>query len=229
MNSRSSIYWLLQNLNDCPGDNFWLGEQEKAILNNLRFTKRRSDWRLGRWTAKQAINSFLKTEASHLQHSEIEILADPDGAPKSYLKKKRAPFSISISHSHNVAMCALNPTDKSIGCDIEFIEARDEKFVADYFTKEEMDWVRNVDENIKSIVSNLIWSAKESSLKVLKEGLRLDTRTVNISPCKIEKTNNWQALEIWINESIEYFGWWKIMDGFILTIVAEQKIRPIRI
>jgi len=225
-----NIHWITQKLSDCPGDNNWLGKQEKVVLDELRFTKRRSDWRLGRWTAKQLILNFLKSEElSLLKFSDIEILADSDGAPQVYLKKKKAPFSISISHSHNVAMSVLNPTGKPIGCDIEFIEKRDEKFVADYFTEEEMAWVKSAAENQKAVISNLIWSAKESTLKVLKEGLRLDTRSVNINKCDIGNTDQWQPLKVWLDKSKDYFGLWKIMDGFVLTIVTEEKNMQLKI
>ncbi|KAA3609762.1 MAG: 4'-phosphopantetheinyl transferase superfamily protein [Calditrichaeota bacterium] len=223
-----SVYVQIQKLADCPGDNNWFGEQEKAVLDNLRFTKRRSDWRLGRWTAKQVIFSFLKSEGSHKDNlSEIEILADPDGAPQVYLQNKKAPFSISISHSHGVAMSVLNPAKIPIGCDIEFIEEREENFVADYFTEQEMVWVKNSEASIKPVVCNLIWSAKESTLKVLKEGLRLDTKTVNILETKLGNTEEWQPIEIQFNETNEFFGQWKIMNGFILTIVAERNVIPV--
>ncbi len=222
-----SIYRATQNLVDCPGDNSWLGKQEKAVLDNLRFTKRRSDWRLGRWTAKQVIKGFLISEPEDISFSQIEILADPDGAPKVYLKNKPAPFTVSISHSHGRAFCVLAPSNKPIGCDIEFIEPRDENFIRDYFTTEEMAWVKSCKQTLKPLISNLIWSAKESTLKVIKQGLRMDTRSVHIFRCETGNTQNWQPLEIELNKSKKYFGWWKTMEGFILAIATEEEnLRP---
>jgi 4'-phosphopantetheinyl transferase len=227
LKQNSSIPWLTRKLSDCPGHNNWLGKQEKAVLDNLRFTKRRSDWRLGRWTAKQVIKNFLISESEDISFSRIEILADPDGAPKVYLKNKPALFTISISHSHGRAFCALAPSNKPIGCDIEFIEPRDENFICDYFTTEEMAWVKSCKQTLNPLISNLIWSAKESTLKVIKQGLRMDTRSVNTFKCEPGNTQNWQPLEIELNKSKKYFGWWKTMEGFVLTIVTEKKaLRP---
>lgn len=222
----STVYWISQDLSTSNGTNDWFSEREKAILEKLRFTKRRSDWRLGRFTAKEMIRRFLENQNVVVPFKEIEILPEADGSPKVFLKNETALFSISISHSHNRAFCVLNVSNRPIGCDLEYLEPRSENLVNDYFTENEMAFVRTSPPEQKNLATNLIWSSKESVLKALKEGLRLDTRSVNINidafvPGKID----WQNFTAEIEKSENYYGCWKQAGDFVYTIVNPQKAR----
>jgi 4'-phosphopantetheinyl transferase len=53
------IYWLEQTEADLPAENQWLSAREMLRLARMRFAKRRTDWRLGRWTAKRALAASL--------------------------------------------------------------------------------------------------------------------------------------------------------------------------
>jgi hypothetical protein len=55
------VHWLEQTKADVPPQNDWLSPAETALLNAMRFAKRRTDWRLGRWTAKNAVAVYLNT------------------------------------------------------------------------------------------------------------------------------------------------------------------------
>lgn len=217
------VYWFVQQLSDCAGDNNWLSRREKSVLDGLVFTKRRSDWRLGRWTAKQTV---LRCCASERALNAIEILARQDGSPQLFLNNRPAEFSISISHSHHTALCAVDPSGAAVGCDLEFIEPRSETFIADYFTEQEMAWVRSTRSALKDWVTNLIWSAKESALKVLKEGLRMDTRLINVEPVNFDPSSAWQPFEINIPEQQNLFGVCRSRQGFVLTIVSQKVFNP---
>lgn len=227
MNPNFSINWLTQDLDDCPGNNDWLSDREKVILDRLRFVKRRSDWRLGRWTAKKTIRTFFKNSP---EFEEIEILPDEDGSPRAYMSGDHVPFSISISHSNSIAMCCLFPKGFNLGCDIEYIEERSENFLADYFTNTELNLVRQSENPHKKITANLIWSAKESALKTLKEGLRLDTRSVCVLLEKVERDAKWFPLQIAVNEKYELYGWGRVGENFVQTIACElETTEPLRI
>ncbi len=49
-------------------------------------------------------------------------------------------------------------------------------FVADYFAPEEQTLIAHSSPADRELMLALLWSAKESALKALREGLRLDTR-----------------------------------------------------
>jgi 4'-phosphopantetheinyl transferase len=181
-----NIYWLEQTEAHVPVKNDWLSANEKACLSALRFLKRRTDWRLGRWTAKCAISAYLSLPSALESFREMEILQANDGAPEALVDGHAVAVTISLSHSSGVAICAVAPPDIHLGCDVELVEPRSHEFVTDYFTAEEEAQVAQATEERRDQVVTLFWSAKESALKALRAGLRLDTRSVivdNQDPC----------------------------------------------
>ncbi len=123
-----------------PEGDGWLSPAEREVLASLRFPKRRRDWRLGRWVAKQAVLGALGIEASY--PSDVEILAMPGGAPGA---RVLAPGSwpsvgLSLSHSEGVGLAVAVVEAGRIGCDVERIAARSASFLHDYFTEAERTW-----------------------------------------------------------------------------------------
>jgi phosphopantetheinyl transferase len=147
----------------------------------MRFPKRRHEWLLGRWTAKQLLQRSLATYRSLPMHA-IRVRADPDGAPYLDVEGEgRLPMSLSISHCAERAFCALSPAaSPSIGVDIEQVESRAAALVNDFFTAGEAARVWACPEPVRDTLVTVIWSAKEAVLKALREGLRMDTRRVEI-------------------------------------------------
>jgi hypothetical protein len=108
----------------------------------------------------------------------MEILQAKDGAPDVFVGGYAAAVTISLSHSSGMAICAVAPPNTHLGCDVELVEPRSHEFVTDYFTAEEQAEVARASEERRDQVVTLFWSAKESALKALRAGLRLDTRSV---------------------------------------------------
>ena len=220
-NLESRIYWLVQDLADVPESDEWLSDSERSFLAGLRFPKRRRDWRLGRWTIKQAICKYLPNGNPSL--SSLEIRAASDGAPEAFQNGAAANISISISHSNGRSLCAAGLHGFSIGCDLELLEERAESLVRDYFAPEEIFFCNQTIKREKAIAINLIWSAKESALKVLREGLRRDTRSVQIKPDFPGRENAWNS---WTGQCAEtsriFHGWWRTSDGFVLTLASDH-------
>ena len=212
-----------QNFSDVPEGDAWLGDGEREILAGLRFPKRRNDWRLGRWTAKQAIRAFLRLDPD-VDLTLFEIRAAADGAPEVFLRNEPAGIVISISHAGGHGFCAAGPPGAALGCDIEQLEPRGELLAADYFTPEETELARKADAANRVLVTNLIWSAKESVLKALREGLRRDTRDISIKPelsAPSEQENGWSR---WAGRcrqtSREFHGRWRADSRFVYTVTA---------
>jgi 4'-phosphopantetheinyl transferase len=235
----AEVYWLEQTEADVPADDHWLSLNEKAVLSRLRFAKRRVDWRLGRWTAKRAVASYLK-EPDFQTFPNIEICATPSGAPKAFFRGAPAPVTISLSHRAGAAICAIGPQSMAMGCDLEVIEPRSDSFVFDYFTPEEQGWVARTSARDRPGFVTLLWSAKESALKALGEGLRLDTRSLTASPvtgrnasrgadCLDDDTairfqlsdgaRSWQPLRVRHSDQM-FYGWWKDAGSLLRTVVA---------
>ena len=216
------VYWLTQAAADVPLTNDWLCDEEIVCMNAFRFAKRRSDWRLGRWTAKQAIAACLHWPAFRRLLSEIEIRSTPSGAPEAVLPGLTTPLSFSISHRAGKAMCAVSSVRMRLGCDLEIVEERDQAFVTDYFTSEEHNLIAQMDCDDRPTLLALLWSAKESALKALGQGLRLDTRSVTVNPMEGEPDiSGWSPLRVHCLDSQIFHGWWRNRDGFVYTVVSD--------
>ncbi|MFZ0801582.1 MAG: hypothetical protein WAN70_05405, partial [Terriglobales bacterium] len=132
-----NVYWLEQTEADVPAENDWLSPSEAVRLEGLRFAKRRTDWRLGRWTAKRALSVCLDLPAHPQVYKKIEIRPAPSGAPEVVLANQPAGLTISLSHRDGRAACAVMMSGADIGCDLEKVELHSDAFVGDYFTSEE--------------------------------------------------------------------------------------------
>jgi len=225
------VYWLEQSESDVPNqpteamDVSWLSASERVRLDALRFPNRRADWLLGRWTAKRAVAQWLKLSGNPQDLATVDIRAAADGAPEVLLAGDPAPVAISLSHRAGSAVCAVAPEGTALGCDLELIEPRSEIFVADYFSAEERDLV-DLQETppARSRLVNLIWSAKESALKALRTGLRLDTRCVVVSPGN--GTGLWHPLQVRHDSGRVFKGWWQTRGHTVRTVVADPPVLP---
>lgn len=179
------IYWHLCPGRECaPGREVapdFLSLSERRTYDRLRFPKRRSEWLLGRWTAKQLLRRSLDGY-QELALTAISVEADPDGAPYLSVEGEgRLPASLSISHRGGRAVCALSPAlSPAIGVDLEQVEPRSKAFVEDFLTSAEAARVWAVPPERRDTLVTAIWSAKEAVLKALREGLRIDTRAVEV-------------------------------------------------
>jgi len=234
----SRVYWTERTTLDLPTGNDWLSALELSQFQKFRFEKRRTDWRLGRWTAKQAVTAYLQVEPRSEVLAAIEILPSAAGAPDVVICNQPAPIKLSLSHSNGRALCALTLAGIRLGCDIERVEPRTAGFVSDYFTSHEQSQIEQLPGSDRHTVITMFWSAKESALKALGEGLRLDTRSVNVivnevqvrtgtlslcSDFSASMTQKWLTLEVATNNGTTFPGRWRQSHGFVTTIVADAR------
>jgi 4'-phosphopantetheinyl transferase len=220
------IYWTLafpdwDEAN--PPDDF-LSAEEYKHLSELRFQKRRTDWLRGRWTAKKLL---LRADPAcrNLSIQAIQVANEPEGAPYLLINgSQRYPRILSISHCGPYALCALS--ESRMGCDLEHIERRPDNFIEDFFTRTEVQRVRERPEALRSILVNLVWSMKEAVLKSIGKGLRLDTRMVEVDApqeLSLEEAQKpgWKPVQVHspaINQSI--VAWWQIKTDYVLTLAV---------
>ena len=217
-----AVQWLEQTRSQMPAGDEWLSPNEIGFLRRIRFPKRHSEWRLGRWTAKNAVAAFLGAPADHHVLTRIELRSQRDGAPRVFVGGRQASVCASLSHRADRACCAVAAKPVALGCDLELIELRTSLFIADYFTAEEAAFVMRTPADQRSCIANLLWSAKESALKALGTGLRMDTRAVEIPPLDLlaARPNIWQPLKAYF-AGRELQGWWRVDAPFVATLIAD--------
>jgi 4'-phosphopantetheinyl transferase len=222
MTRKPAVYWLVQIGADVPGDSDWLTERERHVLEGLRYVKRRADWRLGRWTAKRAVRFLSMARSGRtLEPTDIEIVAAPDGAPEAHVGGARSSVIISISHSGGVGFCAATPDDLPLGCDVETIGSRSDRFVSDFFTASEAETVLRASREERALFATRIWSAKESALKALRTGLDRDTRSVEVIETSETAAGEWGRLRVECqSQGRGFFGWWRLADDRVFTVLS---------
>lgn len=210
-----------------------LSETEQARFAALRTAKRRQDWLLGRWTAKELLQQIVRQQdGATFPFTAFEIVAGDDGAPVAtwHRPQRDARWSISLSHSENVAFCAaVERAQWPLGADIERVAPRTAAFAADYFTAAEQALAAQTEGGARDLLVTAVWSAKESALKAIHQGLKVDTRCVSclIEPVA-EAPTTWTAFAVaWERERLatavpQLCGWWRGWGHFVLTITAAE-------
>lgn len=219
----AEVYWLAERVESVPAADDWLSARELGVLNRLHVPKRRSDWRLGRWTAKRAIAIQRGLTADAKALAEIEVCAAPSGVPEAFIGGRRAELAISLSHSAGMALCVLAPAGAHVGCDLEEVAAHGEAFLSDYFTSEEQHLVARCAAQERTMAVTLLWSAKESALKALGCGLRVDTRSARAIPEEVRacRCAGWRRISVRETGGRIFHGWWRAAADFIWTVVAD--------
>jgi 4'-phosphopantetheinyl transferase len=214
---------------DLPADDDWLTPPEAERLQGFAYTKRREEARLGRWTAKLTLAGVLGLDAEPKTLRELVVRNASDGAPEVFVDNQPAGLSISMTDRADWAVCAVVHADTSIGCDLELVERRTPAFVRDWFTDREQSFVAARPDD-HDLLANLIWSAKESALKVLRTGLRRDTRSVDVDvdvdDRPADDSEQWGSLVVTSAEGDRFAGWWTLFGEFVLTYVSAEATDP---
>jgi 4'-phosphopantetheinyl transferase len=219
-----TAYWLEQTEAGVPDDPWWLSPAERLWSSHFRIPKRRRDWLLGRWTGKLTLAALLDGPQTL---SAIEIRPAADGSPLAFVHGSSARWSISLTHRGGAAACAAGPSDTALGCDLEIIEPRSDAFLADYFSAGEAGLSARLHGNERFRLAALLWSAKESVLKALHAGLRLDPRSVHVEAAgALElEDDQWHGFSSCVGgQSFE--GWWQCRGGFVRTLAASPPPAP---
>ena len=217
--------WLSRCLADVPAGEDWLGIAERRVLGELHMERRRSDWRLGRWTAKAAVGMWLSVPPGR-----VEIHAAPDGAPEAWLDEERACVSVSLSHRAGRSLAVVADVPNVVGCDLELVEPRSGAFVREWLAPAEQRLLAAYGEGERAQLANLVWTAKEAAAKVRREGLRLDVRHAVVTPTDAgAPPGTWRALRVdWGDGPGATAGWWRAEAGCVMAIAGEPPPGPPR-
>jgi 4'-phosphopantetheinyl transferase len=216
--------WLARRRADVPPGEDWLSERERRVLAGMRFERRRSDWRLGRWAAKSALAAALEVPVGR-----IEVLAAEDGAPEAWLDGLHAPVSLSISHREGRALAVVASSPICVGCDLEVVEPRSDAFVREWLSPEEQRRLRGTgSDRQRDLLANLLWTGKEAAAKVRREGLRLDVRSLVVT-VSYGSVDGWHPLRVeWDDGQERMRGWWRSDPGWVMAVACEPALPPPR-
>lgn len=213
-----SVLWWSAGLDHVPAVDDWMEEREITRLAGMRYTKRLSEAKLSRYCAKSTVAMAIGRTTDPAALRSISIRNAPDGAPETRIEDHGDELVVAMTDRADWAVAAVLAGRNRIGCDLELVEPRSAAFISDYLTATERSRV-NVSVE-PSLTANLVWSAKESALKVLRTGLRRDTRTVEVSYEDGDSAGEWRPLAVRSVEGQTMPGWWIRYGEFVLTVVA---------
>jgi 4'-phosphopantetheinyl transferase len=247
------IRWLVKTVVDHPDLSAGrppvglLTPAELAQCRGYLSPRHRRDWLLGRWTAKQLIQTHLAaTDGFHPTLNSFAMEQELSGAPyaasdhpalRGSCGNKRMPLALSISHSNGYAFCALSGDGNGevrLGADIELVEPRPESFAHDFFTADEQANLSAAPHALNELLMTATWSAKEALLKATHLGLRADPRTLQCILHPV-RPRNWTPLRVeiapatraQIGELGPLRAWWRVIENrlrpdsfFVLTLAT---------
>jgi 4'-phosphopantetheinyl transferase len=254
------MWWLAHGEHEVPAGTQWLSPRERDVLARIRYTKRYVEFLTRRWTAKRALATVLRRDLAAEALATVEIAHHPGGAPYVLVDGERAAIEVSLSDRAGWAACLVGAPGApgapgaepgtagfagrppagapgAVGIDLELVEPRSDGFVEDFFTAAERERVRALPAGeARDEAANLIWSAKEAALKVLKVGLRADTREVEVefddsfdeSPRRDDRRplHGWAALTVRSRGGASFPGWWRRDGAFVLTVAGAGPFHP---
>ena len=225
--------WLAVGEAAIPEGDGWLSDQEAARAATMRFTKRRTEYRLRRLAGKRAVAAVLGRPVNPGSLASIEVLNRRGGAPYVVVDGNDAEMDVSLTDRAGWAVCLVGPEGElsggTLGVDLEAVEPRSRGFVADYLTAYEQAYVSGQGDPGSEgwdAAANLLWSAKESALKVLRVGLRADTRSVEVTLGDYVRPDGWSPLVVHARTGDRFPGWWRRDGVFLLTLASRQLTEP---
>lgn len=227
-------HWWAGREDAVPEGLVWLSARERARLEGMRFTKRRNEYVLRRWVGKRAVAARAGLPTDDASLARIEVLNRVTGAPYIAIEGAVAPWEVSLSDRAGCAAAVIAASGsgvaRALGVDLEVVEPRSEGFVADFLTRAEQDWVRGpaaADDRLgQDAAANLVWSAKEAVLKVLRVGLRADTRSVEITIESDPRDDGWARFSAARSGAPVMPGWWRRDGVYLLTVAAHDDLAP---
>jgi 4'-phosphopantetheinyl transferase len=212
------VLWCRCTSDEVPAGDDWLTPAERAVQTRFVVPKRLADWRLGRWTAKSALHAAIG-----VAEGEVSVIAAGDGAPEPYIGDDRVPVSLSISHREGVGTAAVGSAGIVVGIDLEVVEPRTDAFIGDWFG--EIDQQRIAVADDRDQMACLRWSIKEAAVKLLRTGLRLDVRSMEVRLGIEAGVGLWRPWQVHAPDlELPVEGWSLVDHGWITALAASPRL-----
>ena len=180
-----------------------LHPEEKAHFDTLKFEKRQADYLLGRIAAKTAVKGLTSTENIQSWHIDSGIFEFP--IVKSL---HNANIQVSISHCGKIGIALAFPEAHPMGIDIEKVNPNRLKAIESQITEKERTFMS--ESTLPYLqVTFMIWTMKEALSKVIKTGLMIDFKLLEIDSfqqeddqfvCTFSHFGQYKAITYYANE-----------------------------
>ncbi|WP_088835124.1 4'-phosphopantetheinyl transferase family protein [Paenibacillus tyrfis] len=143
-----------------------LHDQELAYYRKLQY-KRKHDFVLGRYCAKQAISAYNRMAEPQL--GQIWVQQGVFQQPVIMLPRTE-PLQITITHCDHIAATIAFPEAHPLGIDLEKIDGANVSAIESQITASEKHMIADTPLDYEAALT-MLWTSKESLSKILKTGL----------------------------------------------------------
>jgi 4'-phosphopantetheinyl transferase len=156
-----------------------LSADEVSRADRFHFARDRNHFIAARGLLRILLSGYLGIDSEQLRFSYAE-----KGKP-SIEETQKGAVNFNLAHSHGMALYAF-AHDRAVGVDLEHIreELADEKIAERFFSRREVEMLRNVPVELRKEAFFNCWTRKEAYIKARGEGLSmpLDQFDVSLKP-----------------------------------------------
>ena len=179
---------------------------ESIYFETLKFDRRKKSYLLGRIAAKQAVLELLQNNEAISSFSvEFGIFQFP---VVKYIQDQN--IQVSITHCDSLGIAFAFPEEHPLGIDVEKIDADMVETMKIAIVDKEYDLMSSCSLDVAE-GSALVWTLKEALSKVLKTGLTLDFKILEVE--SLEKNG------LVYTSTFKYFSQYKAISKKIGTHV----------
>ncbi len=151
-----------------------LHPEERSYYNTLRFDKRRESYLLGRISAKKAIGALSAFEDLPKIAIEAGIFQFP--VVKYSITRN---LQVSITHCDGLGIALCHPEVHPLGVDVERTDKENSAAIEEQLTTDELALTLTVPLP-QAVACTTIWTMKEALSKILRTGLTMDLKLLEI-------------------------------------------------
>ncbi|MBD2360280.1 4'-phosphopantetheinyl transferase superfamily protein [Anabaena minutissima FACHB-250] len=173
-----------------------LSSDELTRANRFYFPEHRQRFIAGRGMLRQILGSYLGIDPE-----QVKFDYEARGKPVLAEGLQHSGLLFNLSHSQNLALCAVNYT-RQIGVDLECIRPMSdvEALAQRFFLAKEYDLMRSLPDDQKQKVFFRYWTCKEAYLKATGDGLaqleQIEVALTPTEPARLQTSPAWSLLEL---------------------------------
>jgi 4'-phosphopantetheinyl transferase EntD len=193
-----------------------LHPEEQAYYNTLKYDKRKVSYLLGRIAAKRAIGTLLSSDAFHTIAIDSGIFEFP---VVKYIPNGN--MQVCITHCDETAIALSYPEAHPLGVDIERTDKDNTTAIQDQLTIGELTMATSTSLPL-SVACTMIWTIKEGLSKILRTGLTIDLKLLEIKSLKRDNhlyTSEFQHL-------IQYKAISCVAGKYVCSVVIPRNTTP---
>ncbi|MGH1393415.1 MAG: 4'-phosphopantetheinyl transferase HetI [Trichormus sp.] len=173
-----------------------LSSDELTRANRFYFPEHRQRFIAGRGILRRILGGYLR-----ILPEQVKFDYEPRGKPLLAEGLQQSGLLFNLSHSHNLALCAVNYT-RQIGVDLESLRVMDdvEALAQRFFLSREYDLMLSLPEDQKQKTFFRYWTCKEAYLKATGDGIsqleQIEIALTPTEPARLVKLPTWSLVEL---------------------------------